>query len=95
MRYIVVTFGNLKMMRVVAGVYLRKCRVNKWPLHSMKKHVLSVVHKNNHKFVTENNAMLDQEVKEMRKRAGSPHVSLHFLWFHTGLSHSILVLITG
>ena len=43
-----------------------KCRANMLPLVPMKKHVLSILHKNNFKFV--DSSQLDQECKEMKKR---------------------------
>ena len=44
-----------------------KCKALKLPMQIVKRHVLSVTHKNNHK-VMENFAALDQECKEMMKR---------------------------
>ena len=45
----------------------KKCKADKLPLEPMKKHVMSVVHKNNHKL-GDNFAQLDQECKEMKKK---------------------------
>merc|ERR1719219_698678 len=44
-----------------------KCKAMRLPLEHAKKHVLSVILKNNHKM-GENSAQLDQECKEMMKK---------------------------
>ena len=44
-----------------------KCRANNLPIEPMKKHVMSLIHKKNHK-TSDNFAEIDQECKEMKKK---------------------------
>ena len=64
-----------------------KCKALKLPLDKIKKHVTSILHKNNHKQKT-NSAQLDQECKEMKKKG---RVSVSYLCTPCGFTSDSVI----
>ena len=64
-----------------------KCRAPRLPLEKIKKHVTSILHKNNHKQQN-NSAQLDQECKEMMKKG---RVSVSYLCTPCGFTSDSVI----